>query len=259
MRVSGILVFFVSLMLLIGLSCGDAKGKEYYRTFEVLSLGENSLTLRDGDGNVVEVEKDPKDYRVGYKVRYDSVRNRLRHYRWQDYTVTAITDDSITLQHKTGDILTLAGNYTHKYGVGDRVRYDSIGNKLKPDDKSEEWQQYTVVKSTEEKIILRSKSGQELPIYLDNNIYEVPRGLFIPKYKVGDPVRYNEATGQIRKDEKRTYDWQEFEITAKKDNQLILTNSDKEKLMLENTYNTNFNIGDKVKYDRLNDLLKKVR
>ena len=53
-------------------------------------------------------------FRVGYKVRYNSIRKRLRKYRWQDYEVTVINSDSITLLHKTGDTISVTGDYALK-------------------------------------------------------------------------------------------------------------------------------------------------
>jgi len=248
-----ILLFFVFIL------AGNAVGKDRYRTFEIIGLSEGGLTLQDNDGNVIEVEKDSGDYKVGYKVRYDSTRNRLRGYRWQDYTVSAVTDKSITLQHLSGDILNLKGDYTKEYKVGDQVRYDSVGDKLQQDDESRQWQQYTVVAADQDRITLRSTRDAEITLYLDNNIYKAPRGLFIPKYKVGDKVRYNEATNKIKKGIIRTYDWQEYKVMEVTEEYLFLINKDQQELSLKNTYGDKYRVGDQVKYDRLNNLLKKVR
>ena len=125
-----IFVFVISLVIFIGYQDSDAKGENFYRTYEIIGMTENSLTLQDSYDNVIEVNKDPKDYKVGYKVRYDKIRKRLRAYRWQDYEVVAISGDKITLQHKTGDTLTVGKYYADKYNIGDQVRYDSVDNKL---------------------------------------------------------------------------------------------------------------------------------
>ena len=125
-----IFVFVISLVIFIGYQDSDAKGENFYRTYEIIGMTENSLTLQDSYDKVIEVNKDPKDYKVGYKVRYDKIRKRLRAYRWQDYEVVAISGDRITLQHKTGDTLTVGKHYADKYNIGDQVRYDSVDNKL---------------------------------------------------------------------------------------------------------------------------------
>ncbi len=110
-------------------------GDTYWRTYEVVAISDNSLTLVDSEGTQIEVNKDPKDYKVGYNVRYDDVRDVLKKDRWQDYTVRKVSNSSITLDHKTGDTLTLASGdvKTHlgKFKKGDMVSYDSAGKHLK--------------------------------------------------------------------------------------------------------------------------------
>ena len=114
---------------------GTSFGDTYWRTYEVVAISDNSLTLVDSDGIQVEVNKDTGDYKVGYKVRYDSVRGVLKKDRWQDYTVRKVSSSSITLEHKTGDTLTLGSGdvKTHlgKFKKGDAVRYDSIDKHIK--------------------------------------------------------------------------------------------------------------------------------
>lgn len=254
-----IIGLILSLFFFAALQQSEAKRKNYYRTFEIIGITENGLTLQDNDGNVIEVNKDPTGYKVGYKVRYDSVRKRLRQYRWQDYTVIAISDNNITLQHETGDTLSLDGNYSGKYNTGDKVRYDSVDNKLQADKESGQWQQYTVIASSRDKITLQSSIGDQVTLYLDNNLYPERRGVYIGKYKVGDLVRYNAATNKLKKGVIRTYDWQDYEVKEVTVDKIIITSNNEEKLVLENTYGTKFKAGDRVKYDRLNNLLKKVR
>ena len=107
MKKLGIFVFLISLFIFIGYQNSDAKSENFYRTYEIVSITENGLTLQDSYDNVIEVKKDPKNYKVGYKVRYDKIRKRLRGYRWQDYEVTAVYDEKITIRHKSGDTLTV--------------------------------------------------------------------------------------------------------------------------------------------------------
>lgn len=259
MKKFGITILVIFLFIFTAFHHSEAKRKNYYRTFEIIDITENGLTLQDNDDNIIEVDKDPKDYKVGYKVRYDSVRNRLRGYRWQDYEVSAIFGDSITLQHKTGDTLSVGGNYAGKYDVGDQVRYNSVDNKLQPDEGSGQWKQYTVVEALSNKIILQSKDGQEIILQMDNNLHPERRGVYIGKYKVGDLVRYNASTNKLKKGVRRTYDWQDYKIKEVTEDQLILVNKNEKELILENTYRTQFTAGDLVKYDRLNNLLKKTR
>jgi hypothetical protein len=130
MKKLGIFILFLFLPLFVGLNYSEADYDDYYRTYEVIKITKDSLTISDNDGNVIEINKDPQGYKVGYKVRYDKIRNRLRPYRWQEYQVIAVSETKITLRHKTGDTLTVMGNYQGEYNIGDQVRYDSIANKL---------------------------------------------------------------------------------------------------------------------------------
>ena len=132
MKNLGIYLLIISCFFFIGLHKTEAREHhDYYKTYEVIKIAKNGLTIRDNHGNVIELNKNPEGYKVGYKVRYDKIRNRLRLYWWQDYQVVAISDTMITLQHKTGDILTVKGNYQGEYNIGDQVSYDSAHNKLK--------------------------------------------------------------------------------------------------------------------------------
>ena len=253
------------LICLIVFSCvvtayqqSGARGNDY-RTFEIIAISDGILTLRDSDGNTIEVDRDSEDFRVGYMVRYDSIRNRLRHYRWQDYRVKAISRDTITLQHKTGDILSLPGNYSGEFEIGDEVRYDSVGKKLEAAEEPGGWKQYAVVEAASDRITLQDNYGQQIILYLDNNIYQAPRGLFIARYKVGDLVRYNARDNKLRKGVIRTYDWQEFYVKKLQKNRIVLVNDAGENLILENIYGVKVQEGDRVKYDRINNLLKKIR
>jgi len=259
MKKAGIIILLIVVFLFSTFQQSEAKSKDFYRTFVILAVGEKSLTLQDGDGNVIEVDKAPGDYRVGYKVRYDSVRNRLRDYRWQDYEVTAVGGDSITLQHETGDTLSVTGNYAGKYNIGDLVRYDAVGDKLQLAEDSGQWLQYTVVAESPDAITLEDNNGQQVILKMDNNLYLESRGLYIGKYKAGDLVRYNASTNKLKKGVIRTYDWREYEVKEITGDKLILIDKNNEELRLDNTYNLRFNAGDTVRYDRLNNLLKKVR
>jgi len=259
MKKLGIMILAVSYCIFAVSQDCHAKRKNYYRTFEIINKSENSLTLQDNDGNIIEVDEDPEGYKIGYKVRYDSVRKRLRPYRWQDYTITEITGSGLILEHKTGDILTIEGNYKGKYEVGDSIRLDSVDNKLQADDDSGQWKQYKVVATSYDQITLRNNFGEEIVLYMNNNLYPERRGVFIAKYKVGDLVRYNVTANKLKKGVIRTYDWQDYEVKAVTPQKLILIDTDRNEITLDNSYGLKVNPGDPVKYDRLNNLLKKVR
>jgi hypothetical protein len=57
----------------------------------------------------------------------------------------------------------------------------------------------------------------------------------------------------------RTYDWQHYKVKEVTADKLVLITDNMEELSLENTYGSKFKAGDRVKYDRLNNLLKKTR
>ena len=137
MKKLGIYIFVISVFVFIGFQLSEAAKDDYYRTYEIIGITENGLTLQDSKGNTVEIDKNPKDYKVGYIVRYDKIRNRLRKNSWQKYKVTAVTRDAVTLQHKTGDTLSVDGYYIGKYNVGDQVRYNYDKNKLKAAEESD--------------------------------------------------------------------------------------------------------------------------
>ena len=123
----------VMLFLFCGLS--SSYGNTYFITYEVVAISDNSLMLVGNDGVQREVNKDPKDYKVGYKVRYDSIRDILRKARWQDYAVIKVSSNSITLKHKNGDILKLDSGdlkgHINKFKKGDTVSYDTVDGHLK--------------------------------------------------------------------------------------------------------------------------------
>jgi len=123
-----ILVIFIFILIMF--QHANASEDDYYRTYEIIEIAENSLTLQDSSGNIVIADKDPQDYKVGYEVRYDKIRKRLRLNRWQDYEVITVSGDEITLKHKTGDTITVKKKYTDIYNVGDFVRYDSVSKKI---------------------------------------------------------------------------------------------------------------------------------
>ncbi|MDH4008232.1 MAG: hypothetical protein OEU35_09235 [Desulfuromonadales bacterium] len=66
---------------------------------------------------------------------YDDVRDALKKDRRQDYTVRKVSSSSITLEHKSGDTLTLKScdvkTHIEKFKKGDAVSYDSVGKHLK--------------------------------------------------------------------------------------------------------------------------------
>ncbi len=127
--ISSILILFLFCVL------ESSYGDMYYRTYEIIAISVNNLTLVDNDGNQIEVNKDPKDYKVGYKVRYDNVRDILKIERWQDYTVLEISGDSITLLHRNGDKFKLESgdlkSHISDFKKGYAVSYDSVGKELK--------------------------------------------------------------------------------------------------------------------------------
>ena len=131
MKKHGMFILVISVFILIVFQYANATKNDYYNTYEIIEITEDGLTLEDSKGNMVIADKDPEDYKVGYKVRYDKIRKRLRLNRWQDYEVIAISGNSVTLQHKTGDIVTVEKNYSDKYYVGDLVRYDSVSKNIR--------------------------------------------------------------------------------------------------------------------------------
>ena len=94
---------------------------------------------------------------------------------------------------------------------------------------------------------------------MNNNEFKDRRGVYIPLYEVGDKVRYDSKNNKIKKETHRTYDWQAYIVKGVTVDKLFLVNGKGEELTLKNIYGDYYRAGDKVKYDRLNNLLKKAR
>ena len=116
-----------AIVILFLLTCiSSSFGRTFWRTYVVEEVTDNSLILKDiYTGGMVEAQKDPTGYKVGYRVRYDGVRDVLRKSQWQDYTVTGASDFSLTIEHKGGEILKFEDGFEGKYKVGDKVSYDA--------------------------------------------------------------------------------------------------------------------------------------
>ena len=124
------------VMLFLLCTISSSFGDTFWRTYEVVAISGNSLTLVDSDGIQIEVNnKDNLNITVGYKVRYDNVREILKKDRWQDYTVVKVSASSITLRHANGDQLKFKSGdlKTHlgKFKKGDKVSYDSVDQHIK--------------------------------------------------------------------------------------------------------------------------------
>ena len=253
MKKISILFLVASLCILLGYQ--NSLARDNYKTYEVIEVYENGLTLQDNWGNLIDVDKNPEDFKVGYKVRYDSTRNRLKKYRWQDYEVTAITNTTITLEHKTGDKLSVQGNFSRKYAVGDRVRYDAVDGKVHPEKKRTQWKQYKVVESSHNELKLKDKSGGIVILHAGE--FASSQGIYFGRYKVGDFVKYDAESNKLKKGGKKTYQWKDYEVVATSDNSITLQRDEGEELVLEGGYARKYRVGDLVKYDAINNTIKK--
>jgi hypothetical protein len=138
MRVTNMKRLIIPVIAMLFLLCTTSSsfGDSFWRTYEVVSISDDSLMLVDEDGNQIEVNnQDNIAVKVGYKVRYDNVRKILKIDRWQDYTVRNVSSSSITLEHKTGHTITLGSGDVKtplgKFKEGDHVSYDSVEKHLK--------------------------------------------------------------------------------------------------------------------------------
>ena len=125
--------FFLLLsgfFLIVSLNCSTARGDTYWRTYTIVGISGNNITLADKDGNQYLIQEDPKDYKAGYKVRYDSVRHILKKERWQEYKIKKISNETITLKHENGDILKVRNTYGGKFEEGDKVRFDTTSEDM---------------------------------------------------------------------------------------------------------------------------------
>lgn len=67
----------VLLLLLFPLQISHAKQFVHYRTYEIVKVTENSITMRDKEGKEHILNWEPKGLKVGDKVRYDRLRHKL--------------------------------------------------------------------------------------------------------------------------------------------------------------------------------------
>ena len=253
MKKPAILFLVTSLCILLGYQ--NSFARDNYRTYEVVEVYENGLALKDREGNVIDVDKDPKSYKAGYMVRYDSTRNRLRKYRWQDYEVRDVTDKLITLKHQTGDEISVQGNFSGKYVKGDQVRYDAVDGKILPEKKRIQWEQYEVIEAAYNKLTLQSNSG-EITVLHAQRFVGFHREYF-SSYEVGDLVQFDAENNKLKKSGRKTYQWKDYEVVATSDNSITLRNDQGEELMLKGKYARRYRVGNLVKYDAINDIIKR--
>jgi len=253
MKKLAILFLVASLSILWGYQ--NSSARDNFMTYEIIKISSNGLTLMDSSGNVIDVDKDPTGYKVGYNVRYDSIRNRLNEYRWQEYEVIDINDSSIKLRHETGDELSVQGNYYGKYKVGDQVRFDAVGNKIQSAKDPIQWEQYEVIETAYNKLTLKSKSGEI--VILHAREFTGFLGQSFGRYKVGDLVQYDVENNKFKKGGRKTYQWKDYEVAAITDNSITLRNDQGEQLVLQGKYARRYRAGDLVKYDAINDTIKK--
>ena len=64
---------------------------------------------------------------------------------------------------------------------------------------------------------------------------------------------------KLKKGGKKTYQWKDYEVVATSDNSITLRNAQGEELVLQGKYARRYRVGDLVKYDALNDIIKKRR
>ena len=110
-----------------------ARGKDFYRTYEVAEITDDGIVLQDLDGDRFQVNKDPEGYKVGDYVRYDSVRDILRMSPWQPAKVIKMTDRDVTLLLNNGDEITVSmkSSYRNKFIEGDAVEYKAATQQIK--------------------------------------------------------------------------------------------------------------------------------
>lgn len=251
-----ILVFsFVCFFILIVLGNQNSFARSNFKTYEILEISSNGLTLVDSIGNVIDVDKDPTGYKVGYNIRYDSIRNRLRKYRWQEYEVRDVTDKLITLIHQTGDEISVQGNFSGRYVNGDQVRFDSVGNTIQPAIDPIPWEQYEVIEAAYNRLTLKSASGEI--VILQAREFAGYLGKSFGRYKVGDLVQYDAENDKFKKGGRKTYQWKDYEVAAISDNSITLRNDQGEQLVLQGKYARRYKVGNLVKYDAINNLIKR--
>jgi ASC-1-like (ASCH) protein len=121
-------------LILVTLQNGYASSS--YLSYEVVEIRSDGLVVKNSDGNLSLIKKDPGDIKVGDIVRYDSIRDRLRKSPWQLAKIIKMTDRTLTLQ--TGGDETVEMNmrskYRNEFKEGDHVKYNAAKGQIMKSD-----------------------------------------------------------------------------------------------------------------------------
>ena len=130
-----LIILAVALLIVIGCFNNSyaRRGRNYYKTYEIVEFKKAGIVIKDFEGTKFLIDKDSQGYKIGDRVRYDNVRNRLRKSPWQPATITKMTDRTISLRLSNGDKqdINMKSKYRGEYRKGDIVHYNASNGQLK--------------------------------------------------------------------------------------------------------------------------------
>jgi ASC-1-like (ASCH) protein len=119
-------------MLLILASFQSSFASSPYITYEVTQIQNDGIVVRDANGRLSLIKKDPGGLKVGDLVRYDSVRDRLRKSPWQLAKIIKMTDSTVTLEVSSGEKIDvrMRSRYRNELKEGDQVQYNAARGQI---------------------------------------------------------------------------------------------------------------------------------
>ena len=126
-----LIIFAIPLFIVFAYS-QNCYARSSYKTYEVSQIRSDGIVVKDFQGIIYVIEKDPGDLKVGDIVRYDASRHRLRKSPWQKAKIINITDRTLTLEANSGEQLELNINkYRGKFNKGDQVLFKGSTGQIK--------------------------------------------------------------------------------------------------------------------------------
>jgi hypothetical protein len=131
------LIIFAIALIVVFVGFPNSYAKTYWRTYEVAEIQSDGIVLMDFEGSRFLVKKDPSKIKgglqVGDSVRYDSVKNVLKKNPWQPAAITEMTDNTITLEIRSGEQVDvkMRSKYRDEFNKGDKVFYNASKKQIK--------------------------------------------------------------------------------------------------------------------------------
>jgi hypothetical protein len=83
------------------------------------------------------------------------------------------------------------------------------------------------------------------------------QGQYFGKFEIGDLVEYDAERNKLKKYGRKTYQWKDYTVESTSVGSITLRSEQGEKLILQGNYARLYRTGDLVKYDAINNIIKK--